>query len=222
MNRKLVALFLSLVMSMSTATVYAEPTNEETLQKENIENVQEDKNIQNGLVFEQNNIDIVQGQGYDVSSEEGAEYVEALSEGTIIISFKSTSQNQYQSLISIGNNRTGNQNRHFHLYITNTGAVGMELRNTDSVFKYTLSRPAALRSKYKNEYVSNTVAFKADRENHQYKLFANGELLATLDKEDFKFISDITEVNNVMLGGTNRQGTVAYPFGGTINSAQIY
>lgn len=74
MNRKLVALFLSLVMSMSTATVYAEPTNEETLQKENIENVQEDKNIQNGLVFEQNNIDIVQGQGYDVSSEEGAEY----------------------------------------------------------------------------------------------------------------------------------------------------
>lgn len=48
MNRKLVALFLSLVMSMSTATVYAEPTNEETLQKENIENVQEDKNIQNG------------------------------------------------------------------------------------------------------------------------------------------------------------------------------
>lgn len=61
MNRKLVALFLSLVMSMYTATVYAEPTNEETLQKENIENVQEDKNIQNGLVFEQNNIDIVQG-----------------------------------------------------------------------------------------------------------------------------------------------------------------
>lgn len=59
MNRKLVALFLSLVMSMYTATVYAEPTNEETLQKENIENVQEDKNIQNGLVFEQNNIDIV-------------------------------------------------------------------------------------------------------------------------------------------------------------------
>ena len=28
-------------------------------------------------IFEQNNIDIVQGQGYDVSSEEGAEYVEA-------------------------------------------------------------------------------------------------------------------------------------------------
>ena len=109
MNRKLVALFLSCIMSMSTAIVYAEPTNEETFQKENVGNVQEDE--QKGLVFEKNNIDILEGQGYDVSSEEGAEYVKALSEGTIVISFKSTSQNQYQSLISIGNNRTGNQNK---------------------------------------------------------------------------------------------------------------
>ena len=33
MNRKLVALFLSLVMSMSTATVYAEPTNDASKRK---------------------------------------------------------------------------------------------------------------------------------------------------------------------------------------------
>ena len=50
MNRKLVALFLSCIMSMSTAIVYAEPTNEETFQKENVGNVQEDE--QKGLVFE--------------------------------------------------------------------------------------------------------------------------------------------------------------------------
>lgn len=49
MNRKLVALFLSCIMSMSTAIVYAEPTNEETFQKENVGNVQEDE--QKGLVF---------------------------------------------------------------------------------------------------------------------------------------------------------------------------
>ena len=54
MNRKLVALFLSCIMSMSTAIVYAEPTNEETFQKENVWNVQEDE--QKGLVFEKNNI----------------------------------------------------------------------------------------------------------------------------------------------------------------------
>lgn len=98
----------------------------------------------------------------------------------------------------------------------------MELRNTDGEFKYTLDCPAAVRGSYKGERVSNTVALKADKENKQYKLFANGELIATLDQEAFKFISDITGVDNVMLGGTMRQGTVAYPFGGSIERMQVY
>lgn len=79
-----------------------------------------------------------------------------------------------------------------------------------------------MRGSYKGERVSNTVALKADKENKQYKLFANGELIATLDQEAFKFISDITGVDNVMLGGTMRQGTVAYPFGGSIERMQVY
>mgnify|MGYP000591601252 CR=1 FL=1 len=44
MNRKLVALFLSLVMSMSTATVYQNLQMKRRFKKKNIENVQEDKN----------------------------------------------------------------------------------------------------------------------------------------------------------------------------------
>ena len=79
-----------------------------------------------------------------------------------------------------------------------------------------------MRGSYKGGRVSNTVALKADKENKQYKLFANGELIATLDQEAFKFISDITGVDNVMLGGTMRQGTVAYPFGGSIERMQVY
>ncbi len=98
----------------------------------------------------------------------------------------------------------------------------MELRNTDSVLKYTLSRPAAVRSIYKNNLVFNTIAFKADPNNKQYKLFANGELLATLNTDVYKFINDITGVNNVMLGGTVRDGVIAYPFGGTIGNVKIY
>ena len=35
-------------------------------------------------------------------------------------------------------------------------------------------------------------------------------------------ISDITGVDNIMLGGTLRQGQVAYPFEGTINSVGVY
>ena len=32
--------------------------------------------------------------------------------------------------------------------MTNSGGVGMELRNTDGDFKYTLDRPAAVRGSY--------------------------------------------------------------------------
>lgn len=98
----------------------------------------------------------------------------------------------------------------------------MELRNTDEVFKYTLSRPASLRGSYKGEIAENTVAFKADKEEKEYKIFANGELLATLKQEDFKFIKDISGVNNVQLGGTMRDGAVGYPFEGTIKNVKVY
>lgn len=98
----------------------------------------------------------------------------------------------------------------------------MELRNTDSVFKYTMDRPAVVWEKDHGENAVNTIAFSADKDEHVYKLFANGELIAILEKEDFKFISDITGVNNVGLGGVNRQGTVSYPFGGTIHDVKVY
>lgn len=195
--------------------------NTKILEKENIETLSgtvvdftkeatSNSTIPNGLIIEKSNINITAGKGYDLSSEMGSEYVKALEKGTIIVSYKSTSNNSIQSLVSIGNNTSGNRDRHFHIYITNTGEVGMELRNTDSVLKYTLGRPAAVRSIYKNNLVFNTIAFKADPSNKQYKLFANGELLATLNTDVYKFINDITGVNNVMLGGTVRDGVIAY------------
>ena len=98
----------------------------------------------------------------------------------------------------------------------------MEVRNTDGVFKYSLDRLAAVREFYKRERAVNTVALKADAENSQYKLFANGELLATLDEDVFKFIKDISGVDNVTLGATMRQGKTAYPFGGTIHNVKVY
>lgn len=173
-------------------------------------------------VFEIDGIEIPEGAGFRLNEEPGAEALKSLEQGTILISYKSTSENGIQSLFSVGNSTAGNQNRHFHIYVTNAGGVGMELRNNDNVFKYTLNRPAAVRGSYKGERVSNTVALKADKANGQYKLFANGELIATLDQAAFKFISDITGVDNAMLGGTMRQGAVAYPFGGTINSIKVY
>lgn len=204
--------------TIQSAKVYAAALTDDELINLTTEQVTEPE----GLLLEQSDIDITEGSGYDLSGEAGAETVEELTKGTMIVSYTSTSAGEYQSLISIGNGTSGNQNRHFHLYVTNTGALGMELRNNDDVLKYTLSRPASLRGSYRGEYAANTVALKADKESGQYKLFANGELLATLDESNFKFISDITGVNNVTLGGTIRQNTVAYPFGGTIHNVKIY
>lgn len=174
------------------------------------------------LVLEKSHVDIREGQGYSLNNEPGAEAVKALTQGTIVISYKSVTQTEIQSLFSVGNGTKENQQRYFDIYITNSGGVGMELRNTDFVFKYTLDRPSSVRFLYKGEEVFNTVAFKGDEANKQYKLFANGELLAVLDKEVFKFINDITGVDNVTLGGTVRQEQVEFPFGGTIGNIKVY
>lgn len=211
------AVFMALTLTSTIVPAYS--YNVWAGEKENNANISV---IPQGLILEKENIDIEEGNTYDLTNETGGDMIQALEEGTIIVSFTSTGTQAYQSLISAGNSTKGNRNRYFHLYITDTGALGMELRNTDEVFKYTLSRPAALRGSYKGEIAENTVAFKADKEKKEYKIFANGELLATLKQEDFKFIKDISGVNNVQLGGTIRDGAVGYPFEGTIKNVKVY
>lgn len=216
-NKKIMAVFMALTLTSTIVPAYS--YNVWAGEKENNANISV---IPQGLILEKENIDIEEGNTYDLTNETGGDMVQALEEGTIIVSFTSTGTQAYQSLISAGNSTNGNRNRYFHLYITDTGALGMELRNTDEVFKYTLSRPASLRGSYKGEIAENTVAFKADKEEKEYKIFANGELLATLKQEDFKFIKDISGVNNVQLGGTMRDGAVGYPFEGTIKNVKVY
>lgn len=216
-NKKIMAVFMALTLTSTIVPAYS--YNVWAGEKENNANISV---IPQGLILEKENIDIEEGNTYDLTNETGGDMIQALEEGTIIVSFTSTGTQAYQSLISAGNSTKGNRNRYFHLYITDTGALGMELRNTDEVFKYTLSRPAALRGSYKGEIAENTVAFKADKEKKEYKISANGELLATLKQEDFKFIKDISGVNNVQLGGTIRDGAVGYPFEGTIKNVKVY
>ena len=210
--------------TITTAKVYGAPLTDETLISmtsiETEPDTEPEENI--GLLLDKNNITIEVGSYQDLSNELNADRIMALTEGTIVMSFTSTSTNGVQSLISIGNGTSGNNNRHFHLYITNTGILGMELRNTDSEFKYTLNRPAALEGKNHGQAAINTIAFKADKDAMSYKLFANGELLATLSTSDWKFISDITGINNIALGSTIRGGSAAYPYEGTISNVKIY
>ena len=173
-------------------------------------------------LIEKSDIDITEGSYYDLSNEPKADLVKALEEGTIIISYSSSSANEIQSLFSIGNSTSGNENRHFHIYVRNTGELGMELRNKDINFKYTLSRPAAVDGIFHGEPAVNTVAFKADSDSKTYKLYANGVLVGTLSKTFWKFIDDISGVDNLVLGATIREGAVAYDFAGTIENIKIY
>lgn len=173
-------------------------------------------------VMEQSDVDLTPGSYVDLSNEANAEVVKHLREGTIVISFTTTSTAGVQSLFSVGNSTSGNKDRHFHIYLTDTGALGMELRNTDLSFKYTMSRPAVLDGLDHGAPAVNTVAFKADADTHTYKLFANGDLIATLEEDDWKFISDIAGVDNIALGATIRNGAAAYPYGGTIQDFAVY
>lgn len=174
------------------------------------------------LIHASESIPITAGSYYDLSSQANAGAVQDLNQGTIIVSYATTSTEEIQSLFSVGNSTSGNKDRHFHIYITSTGALGMELRNTDISFKYTLSRPAAVDGMDHGQPAVNTVAFKADPLDGTYKLFINGDLLATLNENNWKFIRDISGVNNIALGATLRNGEVDYPFGGTIHSLAVY
>lgn len=128
---------------------------------------------------------------------------------------------RYQSLFSVANSTSGNQNRHFHLYVTPGGVLGFELRNTDDVFNYSGSRASAVRSTYLGEAATNTVAIRADYEAKTYTLFANGRKITSVSVDDYKFISDITGLDTISVGGTIRSGAVSYPFAGEVDFLQV-
>ncbi len=174
-----------------------------------------------GVSLTREDISITSGTVTDLSSDSDAEGIFDMTEGTIIVKYTSTVSNSYQSLFSVANGTSGNRNRHFHVYITPDGVLGFELRNNDSNFKYTGSRVSAVRTSYLGEPAVNTIAFRADSSTKTYTLFANGRKITTVSVDNYKFFSDITGANKISIGGTIREGTVGYPFGGTIASLQV-
>lgn len=147
--KKIVSIAATAVMCVAPMSVYAQEAQTDVI--EAVAEKKQDTESSSVPVLQKEGIEISEGTGYDLSKEPGAATVKALEQGTIVISYKTTSENAIQSLLSVGNGTKGNQDRHFHLYITNAGGVGMELRNTDGEFKYTLDCPAAVRGSYKGK-----------------------------------------------------------------------
>jgi sialidase-1 len=79
----------------------------------------------------------------------------------------------------------------------------MELRNSDEIFKYTLSSTDAV-----TPGKENIIAFSADSTEKTYKLYANGALIATLSKSEYVFLDDITGLNKVTLGDPEIETTI--------------
>lgn len=169
--------------------------------------------------------EIKEGNPVELYDQELADAVEAMDEGTIVVQYTSTGNGSVQSLLGIGNSTTGNNNRHFHIYVQPNETLGAEIRN-DAGFNYNrFTIPNIVRRSFNKENAKNTVAFKADKINGQYKIFVNGRLVNTVDAEGlggYKFVSDITGVNSITLGSVMRNGSAAYNFEGTIHKAKVY
>lgn len=74
----------------------------------------------------------------------------------------------------------------------------------------------------KGKDLSNKVTFVANADEKSYKLFANGTMVFNQKVDKFKSIRDILGINNIRLGGVNREGTNAYSFKGQINDIKFY
>ncbi len=180
-----------------------------------------DKTTSSGVSLVRENLDISAGSVHDLTGDSDTEGIFNMQEGTILVRYSSTGTSTIQSLFSVSNNTPGNQDRHFHMYITPGGMLGFELRNTDRDFKYFGSRASAVRSTYLGKPATNTVAIRADASSKTYTLFANGQKITTVNVEDYKFLSDIMGLNKISVGGTMRNNAVGYPFQGAVNLLHV-
>lgn len=167
-----------------------------------------------------NNPPVYSSQDLTISSTADAVALDAgtinnlkqLESASIVIRYKNTNTG-IGSLFSISD--PTKVNSHFHIYEYNN-VIGFEYRNNDNP-KY-----AATGAVFGGE--TNTIAFKAEK-GVGYKLFANGEVKASLNKSgtDYQFLKNIPALNTAYLGKTKRSNNVdSYPFTGNIESIEIY
>lgn len=163
-------------------------------------------------IYSSQNVTIGSSANAVALDAESVNRLKQLESATIIIRYKNTNTG-IGSLFSISD--PSKTNAHFHVYEYNH-VIGFEFRNSDNP-KY-----SATGAVYGGEI--NTVAFKAEK-GVGYKLFANGELKATLAKTgaEYQFLNQIPALTAGYLGKTMRSNNVdSYPFTGNIESIEVY
>lgn len=175
--------------------------------------------VKSDLIYETPEAVTISGtNGSAITDEEVKQDVFDMTEGTFVFHFTSNSTYGIQSLFSVSNSTQGNSNRHFHIYVTPGGAIGMECRdNTTSNASNSFATGSGIIS-IANE---TKVVVKYDKTAQEYKVFTGGALVGTFSGRT-AFINNITGRDNATLGATIRNGEGQYSFGGTIHNAQIY
>ena len=141
---------------------------------------------------------------------------------TIYVDYNTDNSNSLQALIGVSNSDSGYRNSYASIFIRDNGELGAEVRDTKDNTNYLFATPASLYGSSKGKDLSNKVAFVANADEKSYKLFANGTMVFNQKVDKFKSIRDILGINNIRLGGVNREGTNAYSFKGQINDIKFY
>ena len=102
--KKIVSIAATEVMCVAPMSVYAQEAQTDVI--EAVAEKKQDTESSSVPVLQKEGIEISEGTGYDLSKEPGAATVKALEQGTIVISYKTTSENAIQSLLSVGNYRS--------------------------------------------------------------------------------------------------------------------
>ncbi|HFI0422639.1 TPA: sialidase domain-containing protein [Streptococcus suis] len=141
---------------------------------------------------------------------------------TIVLKFQSDNPNSLQAFFGVSNSNSGFRNNYFSIFMRDTGEVGFEVRDKNKGINYLFSRAASIWGIHKGQAVENTIVFISDNESKTYSLFVNGTKVLSETVENFLPITSIEGIDNVSVGGVNREGKDAYTMRGQVNQLSIY
>lgn len=163
---------------------------------------------------------ILNNQGVDITAD-AFDKISSASQ-SIVVKFQSDSPNALQALFGASNSKTGFRNNYFSIFMRDTGEIGIEIRDQQKGINYLFSRPASMWGIHKGQAVENTLVFVADASSKTYTVYVNGTKIISETVDQFLAIGNIEGLDNVRVGGVNREGQNAYAMTGQVNHLSLY
>lgn len=148
-------------------------------------------------------------------------------EGTLLIQFTCHTVQEKQTLLYLyPSNQTFG---YFHLYLTSSGDIQLDLQDSTGKQEIKLFRPSAWRVLFHQETVKNTLAIQANSKTKEFHLFINGSQIHTFSLQDqYFFLSDIMLLKSLesnsnqkllaVIGKNQKKSDTTYTFDGIIHN----